>query len=146
MQHSHCFFDVLFDPVNNYKRERGEYQFTRALDSAWTAALRKRFERGDAIVDRTRYAVGDERILDAYILDDSREVNGGFRRPTNAHEDGISRTEDALHPQAHFLVRNRLALVQRRESFRNLLPEPFIMFEMTGDKFLHYLVRALASL
>ena len=57
-----------------------------------------------------------------------------------------SGSEDALDLLANFLVRHRLAVVQRRQPLLHLSLEPLVMVKIVCDQFLHDLVRSLAGL
>jgi len=57
-----------------------------------------------------------------------------------------SRPEDALNPPAHFLMRHKLAAIQRSQPFLHFPPEPFVMVQIICDKFLHNLTRGLTCL
>lgn len=46
----------------------------------------------------------------------------------------------------YFFVRDRFASIQRCETFPNLLPEPLVVIEVTGNQFLHNLVRPFTCL
>jgi len=77
----------------------------------------------------------------APVLDDPCEINRGFPRPANAHGDRAQESKDALQAPAHFFVRIRVASVPRHPAFPNLLPEPFVAVELTGNQFPHNLIR-----
>ena len=77
------------------------------------------------------------------VCDDAVEIGGRLHAETSGPS---LRAEASLHAPAHFVMWDGFATIERSQPFGDLLPEPRVVLEVTGDEFLHYLLFSLTRL
>lgn len=79
---------VFVDFVDGHERQRSQYEFTRALDSAGAAPVRERLESVDTLNNVEGDTARCVRPFLGDVLRDVFKVVGGVDCPTDAHQDG----------------------------------------------------------